>query len=465
MMAIIFLMLKISDNHPMRTKGKGAVILSLIILFSSQICLSAERPANPNIILITMDSLRADHLGFMGYHRATTPFLDELAKESIVFTRCFSASASTASAISALFTSHYPYIDKALVNKFCLSTRYRTLAEYLRAKGYSTIGLVAISTLLPNFGFDRGFANYRVTVALDGKPSFSNMLPAVKEAVEKLGKRSAPVFLWMHFSEPHYPFLAPLEYRDNFADDLIVPNAQRIKQTYLEGGIKVEYDQQELFSLIKQYDASVRYADASVKEVFDYLRHQGFLDKAAIFITADHGEDLGENGLIAHNYLHFPIIHVPLIVHIPGQTPERRDDLVSHLDIFPTVIDLLGSKNQIKEKQLRGKSLLERRGHEEFQLSEIFEHFLLLQGKWMLNVDRNSEDQDKAFFEKGLFDMDRDPLRKNNLFREESKQAEKMIRTLEDITYSPRGWFKHDLGQYQQGQEVIEELRALGYLQ
>jgi len=307
------------------------------------------------VILLSADALRADHLSCYGYHRNTSPILDELAEESLQFTNAYSASSHTREAVPALLTGEYP--DVAVGDDYRLATE--TIASKLSAEGYVTAGFHSNPFISRAFGFDRGFDTFDDDMHF-GK---NKLLTLAQRAIDKLRNRhyaraeeindrslswidsldDDPFFLWNHYLDTHGPY-EPLdgyatEYRDSTLSDR---QAQSLYRRAIRDPESVTEDERQL--LIDLYDTEIRYNDAKLGEMLDALRNRGLLDRSVLIFTSDHGDAFGEHGYYEHpRYLHEEITRIPLLVRPPGGVAgETVSTPVSTLDIAATIEHGLG---------------------------------------------------------------------------------------------------------------------------
>ncbi len=317
--------------------------------FASLAALACSEPPR-DVLLITVDTLRADHLSSYGFELATSPNIDALAAHSALFERAVAASSSTAPSHASILTSLYP--RQHSIGYRNGDTRLEgavTLAELLRARGYATAAFVGNAVLRRRIGLDRGFDTYD-----DELPEPEASRPLVFErrarqtterALAWLARAEEPFFLWVHYQDPHGPYDPPDGYADTFAPerDPDEPPLPRLESSLATGGIPA-YQALPGLTRASEYRAryadEIRYADHWIGELLASPR----LRDAIVVFTADHGESLGEGG---HYFMHGtttlpPEAHVPLLVRAPGVAPARIATTVSHVDIAPTILELAG---------------------------------------------------------------------------------------------------------------------------
>ncbi len=307
-----------------------------------------------NVLLISIDTLRADHLGGYGYGRDTAPRLDALAEQGVLFERAITQRTNTAPAMAALLTGTYPPTNKVLNNRQYLQDFNLTIAEVLTAKGFSTSAVVSNPNLTEEFNFDQGFDEHHWVVRQfevgDPEPIKSRAVNELAFPIlEKVADRR--FFMWIHYTDPHGPYLVPPEFRDLFLDDdLADMHSHRVipigKDNF--GSMRkndVVYGSQDLDFIVAQYDAEIRFNDGSVASLLDKLDELGLRENTLVVLTADHGESMWE-----HEYFfqhgdttYEPTAHVPLVfAHPMLRNPIRVETPVSLVDLTPTILDLLG---------------------------------------------------------------------------------------------------------------------------
>jgi len=296
-------------------------------------------PAGPSVLLVTIDTLRADHLGAYGYAKPTSPSLDALARESVVFENAFCVMPTTVPSHASLLFGTWPRVHGSLSN-FMLVTNPKLafLPASFRDAGYRTGAVVSANHLGEQFRRIPGFET--VDFPDDNRDSKATL----DVASAWLGNhRSEKTFLWLHLWDPHAPYLLHPEimprinpaYRDDF------------HKTYAfhEPGV---YDAAGIQGMIDLYDNEIAYADGNLGAFLDELRRTGVLDRTIVVVTSDHGETLGEldstfQYAFDHGeFLHDHQLHIPLIVRLPGQAPHRVPDVVSMIDVMPTIMEAAG---------------------------------------------------------------------------------------------------------------------------
>lgn len=305
-----------------------------------------EKRATP-IILVTVDTLRPDHLPVYGYDEQTAPAISRLAESSVVFDLAFTTAPKTAPAYATMFTGVYPYRHGLRLLGQELHADNRTLAELLAAAGYATAGFVSSTVMIDRLsGLGQGFAAWddHMPVRELHRANYERGARQTIDAVlDWLPKDDSAFFLFIHLIDPHGPYLPPPMFRVRFdkrqgrsLDPEEVPEFQRLPGATVIG------------DYVDGYDGEVSYADFEIARLFGELVGRGLYKPALIVFTADHGESFGEDGFFFRHgkTLHEVSIRVPLVIKPPGGrrpgVPERHGGSVSLLDVMPTLLDYAG---------------------------------------------------------------------------------------------------------------------------
>ncbi|WP_136715457.1 sulfatase [Halorientalis salina] len=326
-----------------------------------------------DIVLVTVDSLRADHVGCYGYHRETTPTIDDLAAESRRFTNAFSHGCSTRPSFPSILTSSYALGHGGFHQ---LSADRTTLAESLSEAGYETAGLHSNLYLSADFGYDRGFdrfydsksdpsllarARQAIKTHVDNDSQIYQFLQTAFNATERragveLGSAyvsademtdmalewaeemgDGPRFLWVHYMDVHHPYTPPAQYQRQFRDDSVDDErAIRLRRKMLEDPEGVT--DEEFEAIVDLYDAEIAFMDAEVDRLLTGVRDTWDSEPVVAF-TADHGEEFLDHGQFSHAATFYDeVLHVPLVVD-DGETGGKVDGMVGLLDLAPTLVD------------------------------------------------------------------------------------------------------------------------------
>ena len=309
-----------------------------------------------NVILLSADALRADHLSCYGYHRETSPVLDELAEESIRFTNAYSASSHTREAVPALLTGKYP--DVAIDSKYHLDSD--TIASTLSEEGFATGGFHSNPFASRAYGFDQGFdvfdddlhlgQNKLIALAQRAIDKFRNRHYARADEInehslkwiDSLANEEA-FFVWNHYMDTHGPYEPPGDYATLYANqNLSNRDVQSLYKRAIGNPESITGEDREL--LIDLYDAEIRYNDQLIGSFLTELRERGLLEQSLLFVTADHGDAFGEHGYYEHpRYLHDEITHVPMFVRPPSGENKSIEAPVSTIDVVATIEEMVRS--------------------------------------------------------------------------------------------------------------------------
>jgi arylsulfatase A-like enzyme len=337
-------------------------------LASAPLSAEADRLAEPlrkglagaNVLFVILDAARARQFGAYGYERATTPELDRLASDGVLFERAFTPAAYTLGAMSSVWTSQQPHLHHSAVSFSArLPSETLTLAQLLAARGVLAAGFVANAMAGTGFGLERGFSEFHEVFR---QGSDADVMRGALEAW-LASHREQRFFLYAHFREPHFPFDPPPPFDTKFGPPGPIPKAARRDQSWLtelnQGRRRPAPD--ELTHLVRLYDGGLAFADQELGRLRRSLEASGLWEKTVVIVAADHGESLGEHGFIGHNVqLYEETIQIPLIVRLPGgPRGVRLRGLVDLLDVAPTVLDVFGARGEGgSDREFRGRSLL-----------------------------------------------------------------------------------------------------------
>lgn len=281
---------------------------------------AAKLARKGNVLLITIDTLRADRLSCYGFDHVRTDRIDRLAAGGTIFTRAFTHTPTTLPSHTNILLGTTPLSHGVHDNSgFVVRPELWTLAEHLKKQGYRTAAFVGAYPLDSRFGLDQGFDLYDDDYGSQSSRGSAFYVERKAEAVVGkamdwlAGNQASPWFLWIHCFDPHEPYNPPPPFDARFRDS--------------------------------PYDGEVAYVDSSLGPLFARLEETKLLDNTLVVLTGDHGESLGEHGESTHAYFAYnATIWVPLIIRVPGMSPGRSQDYVAHIDIFPTICDALDIK-------------------------------------------------------------------------------------------------------------------------
>lgn len=329
---------------------------------------SPRPPAAPeqrtSVLLITIDTLRADHLGVYGYTRNTSQHLDALAREAAVFDYAYTYWPKTRGSFVALLTGRRDSQTGYGKAHPVLLDFNPTLAGVLQKAGYQTAALVDNGNVAAGHGYAKGFDSYRETWQEKALATEMDRARAITEGGVRFlreAPRDKPFLLWLHYVNPHAPYTPPAPYDTAFLDDDAKTGPRLPVVPGYHGGIHRQWavpGQDRLGYYVAQYDGEIAAADEQVGQVLDALRLTGRWDRTMVVVTSDHGESLGEHGYYFNHgeNLFDPSLRIPLIVSVPGPRRGLRSQvLASTLDLVPTVLDAVKVSYP---PDLAGRSLL-----------------------------------------------------------------------------------------------------------
>jgi arylsulfatase A-like enzyme/Flp pilus assembly protein TadD len=419
--------------------GSLGAMLSLLLALVPGSRGAAKAADIRHILLITLDTTRADHLGCYGHKEALTPRLDGLAQRGVRFLRAYTHVPLTLPAHCSILTGTLPLYHQVRNNgSYYLDPEIPTLAESFRNAGYKTAGFVASFTLDSRFGLDRGFELYdddlkkgEILKNYRSERTAGDVIDVVLPWLTENAKDK--FFAWVHFYDPHLPYDPPSPFKD------MLPNSR--------------------------YDGEIAYVDSALGKILDKLKAEGILDDTLIVVAGDHGEALGEHREIDHGlFLYEATTRVPLLfvnekVLPPGKTVSATVRLT---DIMPTVLEL--AKLSVP-KTVQGISLLPWiTGRQSADLAAYLETYYpfenfgwselrgVTDGRWKFIQAPRPE----------LFDLAGDPHEENNLFDKAPSQSREMMRKLREIVQSSSQTAQSP--KRRMSAEDQERLRSLGYL-
>ncbi|MBZ0294597.1 MAG: sulfatase-like hydrolase/transferase [Anaerolineae bacterium] len=407
----------------------------------------------PNVLLIGIDSLRADHMSCYGYPRLTTPYIDRFAQGGTLFENTFSPHIPTTSAYGSMMTGMDCFGTQvvALRHQGPLRSEVKTLAEILSDVGYNTTCV--------GFGGNpssRGFDNYIEYPSWgswnEGRsPKAQNLNDVTMPELDRLAKKKKPFFLFLRHMDPHAPYLPPAPYERMFYHgDETDPENESMKPvmefkpfrdffaSWMPPGIS------DKDYVIAQYDGAIAYMDAAIQSIFTALEARGILDNTIVIINGDHGETLYDHECwFDHHGMYDNVLHVPLIIRYPAKVPagKRVTGFNQHKDLVPTIMDLLDVKEKDidwpSDKRFDGESLLpmmegEVASHDsEFYITECT--WMRKHGwrtpEWKLMVALEPDFHFKPEIE--LYNLVQDPDENNNLAEQEPEIVETLRARME----------------------------------
>lgn len=442
-----------------------------------------------NIVLISLDTLRADHLGCYGYERDTSPNIDNLAKKGVLFKNVVSQSEKTAPSHMTMFTSLYPSVHRVSLGKTVnsmsiLPAQFTTLPQILKDQGFKTAAFTGGGQVAAEFGFARGFDIFKENMGR----LFDSKLKQVKDWINK--NKKSRFFLFLHTYQIHDPYVPPAPFNKKFSNNYegwIVDNYLTLKIRAREedyekmsrkfwggnknftddGYIRVDnFSEDDVQQLIDLYDGEIAYTDNWIQQVIKELENQNLLENTLIIITSDHGEEFLEHHGFLHEDLYFEDVTVPLIMIWINNFPSGAiiEEQVRLLDLLPTILNITSSP--IPE-YCQGQSLIPFiKGNREFlpAFSESPFGFrkALRTEEWCYIEDDELGNQ--------LYSRHDDPQEKINLIKHENASVLIALHRLvadnvENNNVLIKAILKNDVSPKKRpSEETIKKLKALGYI-
>ncbi len=445
----------------------------------------ARRSADPrpNVLLVSLDTARADRLGCYGNPRPVTPHLDALARDGVRFARAEAASNWTLPSHYSLFSGYTPAAHGVLPDLGAFhgylhpdqrlnvrgSGRETMLAEALRERGFRTVAITENAWVSPRFGFSQGFDVYRY----DGRHSLPGTAVAALAELSRNGSRG-PWFLFVHTYAPHQPYHAPREFRLRFASPdhvgfawplALVP----IGEYYRFHTRIFPAAPSDVRAFRDLYDGQLAWADTLVGQLLGELERQGLREQTLVVVTADHGEELLERGLLDHgDTLHEEVTRVPLVVAWPGRVPAGVvvEETVSGIDVAATILDLVGVGDRLGD----GRSLVPCWTAAGCGERIAFAEAIGFGGEPLHAAWRGSVKYVVRKTAEGtremLFDLRNDPGERRNLASRRAPDLARMRRVLrEHLAAAAKVRGRLGVAEEQVDEETLERLRGLGYVQ
>jgi len=433
---------------------------------------TSHEPAHPSILLVTVDTMRADHLQVYGYERPTAPYLTSLAQNATVWTRAYSTSSWTVPSVTSFLTGVYPATHGVVhgvirgghvFEQEVIPDDLPRLAEALKAAGYSTFGVTANGHLDREHGFARGFDHFKCI----GIGTADQVNAIVRGWADAIRSAPGPVFVWLHYFDPHYPYHWRQPWSSRFGSNPTPHELQligEIMHTWPKAPPEINRNRKRFLVVGKGlYDAEIRYWDTSFQTLLQQVPE---LATYLLVVSADHGEEFWDHGRLGHGVdLYNETVRVPLIVRLPGGGPAAtRAEPVSLLDLPPTLVEAAGGKIPaswqgrslwtalVSSKPLPPHPLLadlDRFEDKPRQLALITSRFKLI-----FNTETKAEK---------LYDLQDDFHEKQNLSSQDAQEARTLYTELADLVRSlPKP--KQPPRAAAISAEREKQMRSLGYL-
>jgi len=422
---------------------------SLLLLFLGASCAEGAKSTEKNLVLIVVDTLRADHMSLHGYERPTTPKLDAFASErGVVFENARSSASWTKASVASIFTGLDPRQHRVQTHIDFLHSSFRTLAQTFGEAGFQTHGIQSNLYLLSGFGFDKGFIDYEdsLSSAVEGGTIATHDTStggAVNErALAWLDERDAdqPFFLYVHHYEPHHEylteeasFLPPLASAEDAARRLLLAEASMDE---LVGGVD-RLTPADIDYLAARYDSEILFQDRLLGELFDGLKERGLFENSIIVVTSDHGEEFMEHGGVSHqnDKLFDELLRVPLVIASPEAVATRRVAPVGLADLGSTLLELCG----VESPDFPGSSFAGAIVAHSPPTGEVVSHGMLPKGSFGSEADSELVSlvkgkwkliQDRVSGQVMLFDLEADPGERNDLSAADPNRVSELERSL-----------------------------------
>lgn len=444
--------------------------LSIFAVFFSASCgvdQIDERPTRrPNVIVVSIDSLRADHVGAYGYSKPTTPRIDAFRHDAILFREAISQAPSTlpshASILSSLIPTHH---GASVANSFGIDPSVPLLTERLAEADYATASFNGGIQLDPIYGLDRGFDRYEAArpstaganVLVEPKDKFDFVVDASMEWIDS--HRESSFFLFLHTYEMHHPYTPEPEILALFEDDYAGPLPAQISVNLLEAinAGEIAFDTSDLNHIISAYDAELHSVDMAFGRLIDFLRKENLYDASLIIVTSDHGEEFGEHGMIGwHSHtLYDELLKVPLVLKLPDSEAAGTivETQANGIDLAPTILERVGLD---VPPSFEGKSLLGRVCKE----SAVARHSVSQRDVPLPASISSIRSNDWKWLDGGLFDLDADPDETIDVSKQNPTVAADLARQLDAFVGARPPTASHVVVP---DRDLIENLRALGY--
>lgn len=459
----------------------------------------AATPPRPNIILISIDTLRADHLGCYGYSKNTSPNIDRFAGENVLYKNAFAQAPYTLPSHASMFTSLYPNQHLAVQ---ALSEDHITMAEMLKVEGYATYAITGGGLVSERFGLMQGFDSVEYNKDSGYISEDREIHSKILTSLSLLKDVKQPFFLFLHSYQVHVPYLHPKEYdifyegkyngkiTGDFIEDMKYQARDELKNVDKQNSFKIirffKLSDENRKRMISHYDQGIYYTDTELQIFFDALKKAGMYEDSLIVLTSDHGDEFFEHGGWQHGHtLYNELIHVPMIIKYPGfmkQKPAEYDFTARLIDILPTMLDVIQVTTPY---HLEGQSLVSNERKESgsaammidpdgeiFKISEISqnrEYKYIQTNDKVIPIDKRSHFNRPKDFEE-LYDLENDWLEATNIIESKPEEKQKLVEIKKNHINSAAEYSKY-LEQLESAEEqvldpaTIEQLKTLGYIQ
>lgn len=428
-------------------------------------CISQNTPIPPpaeelrcqdcNVLLITIDALRADHLGCYGYYRNTTPTIDYVAENALLFENTFSQAPCTRRSIQQLMTSSY------VIKPGPLNNSETTLAELMKQSGYNTGAVIHNNNLGPASGLKRGFDHYKEYYTPDlfwnnsKRDEKNNAGEITNHAIDWIEENQEnKFFLWIHYFDPHDPYHPPDEF-DMYSKNYSGKQNGHIRGTEYWLRNNTVMPEEDLKRVLDLYDGEITYADYNIGRVLEKISQLGLKNKTVVIITADHGESFGEHGIWTHCVdVYSAETRIPLVFYVPDVAKRRIGKPAQLIDVPPTILSILGNK---KADSFLGRDLTEYINPNDKSRGYSYTIWMsrdsVTTEKWRLINDKRNKVE--------LYDIEIDPEETVDF----SDENPDVVENLELIRKNIKSQVGDELNASEgYDEELVKKLREIGYL-
>jgi arylsulfatase A-like enzyme len=494
-------------RHALALALAAPIVVGAVLASARELPLPPSRPSagtasQSNIVLVVMDTVRADHMSVYGYARQTTPWLKELAREATLYRRAMAPANFTLPSHASIFTGLYARSHGAIwfpprsSNALPLDGKFETLAEILRRQGYRTFAAVANAVFLRrDYGITQGFELFDVREPAPCVPLSARhgLRPAVRRALAALAptyrlderlrdaaaitgdaialaqaSAGAPFFLFLNYMDAHEPYAPPPPFDTLFSGKrsrLTYRDYVRMTNEVVGGRRAIREEEREQF--VARYDGGIAYIDQELRRLADFLKARGLWENTIFVVTSDHGESFGEHHFVGHaQSLYQPELHVPLLIRYPGQrAPRVVDTLVSLVDLMPTILEAAGiavpaglhGRSLLEPEQLDGRTVFAE-AYTDSELAKLRprhpdSQYAVFEGGFKLIYSAGGAEE--------LYDLASDPQEERNLAGANGAASQALRRRLHQWIESVPLQVKLPK---QADPKALERLRNLGYI-
>jgi arylsulfatase A-like enzyme len=459
------------SHFPHSRTAPRLLALGTLVWWSALVAFGCSQ-SPPSVLIIVIDTLRADHLSVYGYDRKTSPAIDRVATQSTLFENAYSQGSTTVPTHASLFTGRYPHQHGSFGYRSPLPEDEVTLAERMLDAGYRTFGLASSVRFIPESGFDQGFEHYQI---FDDLPKNDRSAAVTNRALALIGREpGTPFFGFLHYFDPHQDYAPPFPLRTRWHAGLEEPAPEETGDFLLAHRRPNQMIDPDVLAYLEAlYDAEIAYVDREIARLMSGLESLEIDEDVLVILTSDHGEEFKDHGGLSHasGHLHEELVRVPLLMRWPARIPAKRRLAVAvqTVDLVPTILDLLDMKQP--PRLLPGRSLAALLLGEDKATPIVGPLFLqqaprtwavfdeLSAGRWKYSVDHGREPK--------LFQLDQDP----HEFEDLSKQWPRVLTHFEAVAQrlGIRGGKlplerTRETRQTLPSVESLERLRALGYV-